>query len=400
MARLRTQNTADQGRSKGLFSRWVDELALLLPQERSSASWQGLLIAGHDGLSFYVRDRAGAPRLAGVLSLDGSKDIAKGGDTKQIARFVREPKGLVLRLAPDDVIEKTLNVPADAQDVIGPIVQNQIEMISPWPVEKALFDWAILPSAQGGKLRAGAGGSMPQLNVRVAVAGKAAVSRLVEIAERHGLQPKIADYGDIDAGTTRLNFLREGHQATVRGRGVVQAFLLIVGLAALSVGGLGLLQGLQKREALSWIDERVTVAERRATAAQTVTGQAAQLEARYRLASDEKYRRQPSVGVLEAVSRALPDGTWLTRLELRKGQIRLVGQSGNATALIGQLEASPFFEAVRFVAPVTPGPGGQTFVIEAVASENLDVAGLLNQQLTANSVDQPNAGRSRPRSER
>jgi general secretion pathway protein L len=77
--------------------------------------------------------------------------------------------------------------------------------------------------------------------------------------------------------------------------------------------------------------------------------------------------RQPSMAVVvEALSRALPDDAWLTRLEVEQGTVRLAGNAANASALIGRIEASGHFADVQFSAPTTLADGeGESFTITA-----------------------------------
>jgi general secretion pathway protein L len=77
---------------------------------------------------------------------------------------------------------------------------------------------------------------------------------------------------------------------------------------------------------------------------------------------------QPSVAVmLEALSRALPDDAWLSRLEVEQGTVRLAGNASNASALIGQIEASGHFADAQFAAPTTlaEGESQESFTITA-----------------------------------
>ena len=68
----------------------------------------------------------------------------------------------------------------------------------------------------------------------------------------------------------------------------------------------------------------------------------------------EQRGSQPSVAVVvEALSRALPDDVWLTRIEVEQGVVQIAGTATNAAALIGQIEASGHFANVKFSAPTT-----------------------------------------------
>ncbi|MGI9383456.1 MAG: PilN domain-containing protein, partial [Methyloligellaceae bacterium] len=79
--------------------------------------------------------------------------------------------------------------------------------------------------------------------------------------------------------------------------------------------------------------------------------------------------------VLEALSKALPDHSYLKKLEVRGQEVKLSGISTDAAALITRLEASPRFAKVSFSAPTTRQPGSdrETFAIVARLEKGNDV---------------------------
>ncbi len=63
--------------------------------------------------------------------------------------------------------------------------------------------------------------------------------------------------------------------------------------------------------------------------------------------------------VLSLLTAALPDGTWLSDLTLKSGDLTFDGQSGNAAQLINLLSAVPGLRAPSFTAPVTRTADGK-----------------------------------------
>jgi general secretion pathway protein L len=88
-------------------------------------------------------------------------------------------------------------------------------------------------------------------------------------------------------------------------------------------------------------------------------------------------KRQTTIAVvvLESLSAALPDDTYLTELSLDTGRIRITGISARPTELITRLEGSTRFKNASFYAPTTRMPGGTTdrFSIEATVVPQLQV---------------------------
>ena len=63
--------------------------------------------------------------------------------------------------------------------------------------------------------------------------------------------------------------------------------------------------------------------------------------------------RPSMVALLEELTRALPDGTFLFRLEVDGNEVNLHGSSDGASRLIAILEDTPHLRGVRFASPVT-----------------------------------------------
>lgn len=67
---------------------------------------------------------------------------------------------------------------------------------------------------------------------------------------------------------------------------------------------------------------------------------------------DEKKGTVPVVRIVEEMSRAIPDHTWLTEISVSGDMVRFAGFSASAASLIPLLESSPLFSAPTFMEPV------------------------------------------------
>ena len=80
-----------------------------------------------------------------------------------------------------------------------------------------------------------------------------------------------------------------------------------------------------------------------------------------------KHQTPASVIVLEALSRTLPDHTYVTELHLAGNKLQIVGITRDAPSLIALIEQSQHFTRATFYAPTTRSPSdyGERFHIEA-----------------------------------
>jgi general secretion pathway protein L len=358
-ASLPVSHTDPWASLRRFFAWWSGELAGLA-SERAAASreWRVMLLRSERGWDIYLRTR-GRVELVGTSITEGDPPLAEL--LRQLGRQKIAPSQIVLRLRPDEVVQTRLSVPAAAAEVLEAVVRNQIERLAPWPADKAFFAYETTAASDGSAT----------LDVRLAVTARGLVEGLVADLDALGFAPGVVDSGTDASAEPRLNLLAAGSGERRRsGRLLLWAVgLLCVGaLIAGAIGTVGLVQQLRELQALNG-----QLHELHAKSAAALPGQASARRLAW-LAGERG--KQPSMAVtVEALSRALPDDAWLTRLEVEQGTVRLAGNAANASALIGRIEASGHFADVQFSAPTTLAEGeGESFTITAriVPARRLD----------------------------
>jgi general secretion pathway protein L len=91
------------------------------------------------------------------------------------------------------------------------------------------------------------------------------------------------------------------------------------------------------------------------------------IAAAHRILEQFKHEAPSSVIVLDALSRILPDHTYVTELRIEDNKLRLTGVTKDAPSLIALIEQSGRFTRATFSAPTTQSPSepGERFHIEA-----------------------------------
>ncbi|GBQ29560.1 PilN domain-containing protein, partial [Gluconacetobacter azotocaptans] len=112
---------------------------------------------------------------------------------------------------------------------------------------------------------------------------------------------------------------------------------------------------------------RIVLLRPEAEQARVLRRQAEDRSAGAGLIARERRRLGDPLEVLAAVTRILPDDSFLTDLILRQGQLIISGQASAATGLIQALSTDPLFRTPAFVAPVTrvEGQNASLFSIHA-----------------------------------
>ena len=124
----------------------------------------------------------------------------------------------------------------------------------------------------------------------------------------------------------------------------------------------------QKREYVMQLRPLADQARRRAAVSETLRIELDARVADYNTALERKYAYPSALQVVDAVSKLLPDDTWLTQFELKsmaKGKemqrdLLVRGETANAGRLVQLFEESQLFAQAAPRSPTTkiqPGPG-------------------------------------------
>jgi general secretion pathway protein L len=257
-------------------------------------------------------------------------------------------------LQPKRFLFRPLELPARAGAFVEGIVRAQIDRLTPWSASDAAFG-CTAPAGSGGEsvttMIAATTRKLAMVYVEAASAfHPAAVAICADVAERNAGRVKVFE----QKARGGLDPARLGRMLSAALGVLAVLALLSVVFAAYEADHLG----TQESELASQISQRRAAI--RAAADGGEQSPTAALERR-------KFETPASVVVLDALTQALPDHTFITELHLAGSKLQISGITRDAPSLIPLMEQSAHFSRATFYAPTTRAPSdpGERFHIEA-----------------------------------
>jgi general secretion pathway protein L len=280
----------------------------------------------------------------------------EGGASARICAQVARSR-VEIELLPSRFVFRPLELPRRASEFLEGIIRAQIDRLTPWPPAQAAFGWSV-PTAIGGE----------RVRVTVAATARDAIASLAQAIEE--LKPDsmifATQFEEPDAPSTSRIQVFEQHPESQRRTQRVRRLLIaaLASVALFAVGALG-----------AWIvfggdldQQRLDLA--RQLAARRValmSGRGSAAEEATAALGRKKHETPAAVIVLDSLSQALPDDTYLTELRVEEGKLQVAGLTRDAPTLIRTIEQNPQFTRATFFAPTTRSPteNGERFHIEA-----------------------------------
>lgn len=331
-----------------LYARWIRELSrILTARKRGQRSWTTLLLSTPEGMSVHVAD-AGLNGTVLTLPANAPSEEITALRKRAMQEASKDPKKILLRLSASDIVDRTVQIPAAASDVIDPVLRNQMERIVPWPVDETHYGYQIV----------GTNAAAPdQLDIYVAATTRKVLDNALHRAHALGLKPYAVDFASEPDAATGIELLSLEADALKQTGHVLHNVLMVLLAASVAIGSFGFYLTFDRMSRNGDLEERITAGQSQVDEITKLNGENTRLKEQREHLTKRKIAEPPAFLLFEAMSRALPDTAYLTEFELHGRETRIVGKSNDPTALITKLEASPHFEDVRFSAPTTRQEG-------------------------------------------
>ena len=328
---------------------WGSELAALVPSglKRLLHPSRPALLARAEGEVIWLEQDTRRQRE----ELGRLQDLP----TRALQRFQRQQRKKrldVVLIAPSGrYVTRSVSFPLVAERDLAGILDYEIERLTPFSASELYYDVKVIErDPEAGRLTA-----------ELVFVRRADFADAMTAIEQGGLAVDRLDIEEPEG--TRRNFNLLPKAAKRRGGfGRSLAIVLICSLVCLTLAwaGLNLVQKEQRFEDLSdalFQVRRAAIAMRDST--QSVAPDDAMAYAAYRLKQD----RMMVSEVVALVTELLPDDTWLDRLTIDNETVEMIGQSGNAAALVDRFETHPAFLEPVFRSPITREDGRERFAL-------------------------------------
>ncbi len=261
-----------------------------------------------------------------------------------------------LILARRRFVFRTLELPQQAADFLDAIVRSQVDRLTPWIPSQAVFGHGVPTETSSGRI-----------GVVVAATARSSVMPFVtalEALKPNSIIVSAASDGANNEKAMTIVYSQQTHRerSMRRTRRFLIAAPAAAGIAAVAAFATWMFVGADLEASRLRVSRQM--AERRVA---LLSGRLGVFEERAAKLAQKKRESAATVIVLESLSQALPDDTYLTELRVEDGKLEITGVTREAASLIQIIEQTDQFKNATFFAPTTRAPleVGEQFHIEA-----------------------------------
>jgi general secretion pathway protein L len=243
------------------------------------------------------------------------------------------------------VLRRSLNLPIAAEPRLREVLAFEIDRQTPFAPDQVSFEARVLARDLAGKtLRA-------ELVVVPLTALDAALARLGPLAE--GLTG--VDVVGADGQPLGVNLLPAGKRGQHADR-LKRWHLLLLGVFALALFSSLLLNLSNRRAALVQLQAQVDAASLQVHDVRRLRNQLQRSVMAANFLAARRKQQPTMLEVLNDLTKRIPDDTALEKLSVNDGQVMLIGQSKQAPALVGLLQASSLLRSPALAGAVQTDP--------------------------------------------
>ena len=333
-----------------LLQWWLAELSALVPsalRERFARRRDLLVLALEDETVTLSHHAAGSMRTLGrtANSAGGPVDagFAAALDVPDLRRRIRRGTLRVcVRLAAEKALTARLVMPLAVEENLRQVLDFELDRRTPFSSSEVHFSHRVVARDEAAE----------KIEIELTVVARPIVAAALASAERLGLKPTIVDVANSAEGESSPLLLLGGDARPPRrtlGRAVCAA--------AVALACAVLYQPVYlTHRAVDALGHQIQDAKSLAAEAFRLRGEIARRDDDERYLVDYKRKTPTTSEILNELTRALPDNTWLVQLTLTANEVRLSGYSTSASSLVQLIGQSTYFTEPKFRSAVVFDP--------------------------------------------
>ncbi len=344
---------------------WREELVSLLPRklrQRLQFREHQLVVHFSDDAVQLTDCRHGQAESVADITPDAEGVLRREDQEQLLVLRRRGGDQVVISLAQEQVLALSFPLPMEAEKNLDEVLGYELGRHAPFKIEQVYYGYTVQERRSDER----------KIWVSVTVVPRKQVEPLLLMVRSWGFVPVAVTAAEManDQGSPcsfgSQNLLPIDERGEDVGRINLTVKLLLL-MSLLLTAALAAYPFVLQEMRIVDLQQQVAVVKREAVSVQSMQQDMERVasEAAY---VDEKKRQYPEVlDVLNALSRLLPDDTWLERFEMKGGRIRIQGMSADASSLIELLENSPLLQGVTFDSPIVKEPRIDRFRFQVVA---------------------------------
>ncbi|MCH9698632.1 MAG: PilN domain-containing protein [Gammaproteobacteria bacterium] len=337
---------------RSFFIWWGEQLNTFIPEGVKQFLGQATehLIVKKDqtAITLYLANAKGK-RFLSELSTEDSEDNEAAVKRIFSKHAQLNHADVILELKSSQVLTRDIQLPLAARSNLSQVVAYELDRYTPFNADQVYYDVQVT----------GKNNETGQMTALLAVVPRQKLDDLCEDLIASGLHPTAARVESGDKSGVIFNLLPSELRPKKNARPKILSFVIGAVLIVLLLGLLWI--PIWSDQALiKELEQEMARIGKDANEVQTLkkSVETQMHETNFLLS---KKRSEPVlVYMLDDLTKRMPNGTWLTYLQYKNGNLQVRGESADASSLIAVIEDSPLFQNTRFVSPVTRNSASNT----------------------------------------
>ena len=244
------------------------------------------------------------------------------------------------------ILVRPVTLPLAAEAGLATLLRYEMDRLTPFSIDDVFWSWRVV----------GRDRSAATMEVELLLLPRMSAAAALEALDMAGLPPSAIEARLADATPYRLPVTPPDQAAAQRSQRYLRLSMAVAAVLALACL---LTPVLRQSLAMADIEADMAVLRDHVAEAQALQRRIAAANSGDDTLISARSRASGALTALAALTHALPDDTFITRLVMQQQRLTVEGQSKAATNLIAALSGEPHLQNPAFTAPVIRSENGQ-----------------------------------------